>query len=266
MKPIRTLTPFKVTGPPTVDDDDGADKIDAAIKPHYEAYKANPLPSLADAYLGAVRPIIDAGVAASGAPSSPLLHSRAKKIILDATPGYDPTKGALKPYLSSHLQRLKRYGAERRQILSVPERVAMESTALTDAESELADRLGRPPSTAELADQTGISRDRIGYVRGYRPGVTEGQVTGHVGLGGEEMSDGPAVEQADTTPAKLSYIYDDLDPVDQAIVEHRYGLHGRPRMPVAALAAKFGLSPGAISQRAGRIAAKLDEIDDTGLF
>lgn len=266
MKPMRTFSPLSVSGQATTEDDETSDAIHPSIQPHYAAYKRQPLPALADNYLKAVKPIISSGISASGAADGPLMRSHAKKIVLDATNGYDESRGALKPYLMSHLQRLKRIGAQKRQILSVPERVAVEHSSLGEAENELSDRLGRPPSTSELADHTGISPKRIGYVRNYHAGLSEGQMTSRVGADGGEMSDGPAISGPDPTHARLLYLYDGLDPVDQGIVEHRYGLHGRKRLGVQEIADKFRLSPGAISQRAGRIAAKLDALDDSGVF
>lgn len=265
MRPIRTLTPLSVSGQATPDDD-GPDPIGPEIRPHFEAWKAKPAPGLAGAYLKSVSPIIDAGIAGSGGADGPLARSRAKKIVLDASATYDPAKGALKPYLMSNLQRLKRDAAQRRQVLGVPERVAMEHTSIGEAENELSDRLGRPATTAELADHTGLSAARIGYVRGYQPGLTEGQVTSRVGADGEEMTDGPAVVAPDMTHARLQYLYDGLDPVDRAIAEHRYGLHGRPKLSGNQLAAKFGLSPGAISQRTGKIQMQLDDLERSGVF
>lgn len=44
------------------------------------------------------------------------------------------------------------------------------------------------------------------------------------------------------------------------------GLHGKPILQNQAIAAKLGISPGAVSQRKARIQAKLDMREELGVF
>lgn len=253
------IRPAKPTTP-----DDGP--IPLTIRPHFEAYKKAATPRTAAAYLTSIKPILTAGIRAAGVPDNGLTQSHARRIALNATSSYDPTQGPLKPFISSHLQRLKRISAQRAQIVAVPERIAMQRTSLNHAETELEDRLGRPPSTAELADHIGINPKQIEKVRTYKTGFGESQMHGLLGNEDDEDALEPAVVQSNPVSARLNYLYGELDPVDQSIVEHRFGLHGKPQRSVTEIAAMHRLSPGAISQRAAKIARKLDELNDAGFL
>jgi len=57
-------------------------------------------------------------------------------------------------------------------------------------------------------------------------------------------------------------IYHDLHPIDQVILEHSFGLHGKDIKPANVVAKLVNLSPGAISQRKSKIQTMLDEFDN----
>lgn len=243
-------------------------KLEEEYRPHFAAWKAAPSPEATGRLLKTVHPVLESGIKAyGGGNANPMLRSRAKRIAIDALGSYDPARGPLKPHLLSHLQGLQRFAARQAQVLSVPARVAMDKARLDEGERHLADALGRPASDGELADHTGLGLKRIAHVRAYRPGFAEGQLSGGP-AGDDEARDasGIGVEQADPTAAKVALIYHELDPVGQAIVDHGFGLHGRPRLRVGQVARRLGLTPGAISQRGKRIQELLDRVDDAGVF
>jgi DNA-directed RNA polymerase specialized sigma subunit len=244
-------------------------KLEPEFHDAFRNFKARPGTGANTEILKALRPTLATGLKSFGGPAAnPMLRSRAKRLALDAVRTYDPEQAQLKTHVMNHLQGLNRYAARQGQLLSVPERVAIDRGHLEAAEAELRDTLGREPSSAEVADHTGLSVKRQAYVRGYRPGFAEGQLEAGAGGGDGEGGGwvGPAVAQADPTAARLEFLYHDLDPTNQAIVEHAYGLHGRRQLRPGQIAQKLNLSPGAISQRSARIQRMLDELDDLGLF
>jgi DNA-directed RNA polymerase specialized sigma subunit len=244
-------------------------KLEPEFATPFQSWKASPNPSTASQYLKAIDPVIQAGLSAYGGKNvNPMLHSRARRIALDVSQNYDPSQAKLKTYLMHHLQGLRRYSAQQTQIMAVPEQVALDQQHMAEAGNELSDRLGRDPSDRELADFTGMSIKRIGYVRKYKPGFATSQIAGmgRDGNDGEDSEIDPAVEQADPTMARIDLLYDDLDPVDQGIVESYFGRNGSPRLGISQIAKRLNLTPGAISQRAQRIQRKLDELDDLGVF
>ena len=236
---------------------------------HYNAWKAQPGPGTTDKLLGAVDPILREALRIYGSSQgdSPTLRSKAKMLAIDAFGSYDPTRAKLRTHLLSQLQGLRRMAAKEQQIISVPEQVLLDQGHLREAENKLRDQLGRDPSDWELADHTGLSPKRLAYLRTMKPTFSEGKLT-RVDEEGSSMST-PAVEAGPSKEgnnAWLDFVYADLHPTDQLIMEHTLGLHGKKVLSNQEVARKLGLSPGAISQRKARIQSMLDRRDDTGLL
>jgi DNA-directed RNA polymerase specialized sigma subunit len=228
----------------------------------YAAWKKSKNPATTGAMLKAIKPILDRGVNQYGGHRpGPVIRGQAKRIAIDALPSYDPTKGKLNTHLMSHLQGLQRIAGQQSQAIHVPERVVLDQQYLRDSEAELEDKLGRPPSSSQLADHTGMSLKRIAYVRQYKPGFAEGQMQGMSTLEDDESNE-PAVERPEPLHAKLNFIYPDLDATDQLIVEHAFGLHGRQKLPPGRIATALNVNPSSISRRMSRISRMLNELDD----
>jgi DNA-directed RNA polymerase specialized sigma subunit len=256
------FTPPKVQGFSTP-----ASRLEPEYEPAFRAWKGNPTPAHASAFLKTVDPVITQGLSVYGGRGvNPMMRSRARRIALDAAQRYDPARASLKTHLMTHLQGLRRYGAQQAQILSVPEGVALDQQHLLESETQLRDVHGRDPSDSELADHTGLSRKRIRYIREYKPPLAEGQLAG---AGTTDEGDGgwePAVQGSDPVHARAHLIYDDLNPTDQVIMEYRLGLNGSPVLAPSEVARRLRLSPGAISQRSARIQRLLDQVEDSGVF
>lgn len=260
MPPGTWLTHAGTPAPPEL-------KLEPEHRAHYAVWKKNPTPGTTGALLRAVTPILNEGVRAYGGQGGPITQGYARRIALQAFDSYDPTKATLRTHLMGHLQGLQRLTAQHAPGISVPERVAIDRQRLSAAENELSDRLGRLPSSQELSDHTRLSMKRIAHIRKYRPPLTEGQVAqGLLSEDDEEGGHEPAVVQKDPVIAKLEFLYHDLDPVDQAIVEHSFGLHGRQVMRPGRIAVALNMSPAAISRRSARIASMLDELTDSEMF
>jgi hypothetical protein len=243
---------------------------DTRLEPHlhgvYTNWRAHPSPTTAGAMLKAVAPHIATGIKMYGGTSaSPTTRSKAKAITLNAIKTYDHSQAPLRDHVLNHLKGLQRHAQREARMLSVPDGVVMDRRTVDLGEAELADRLGRPPSTSELADHTSMSAKRVAYVRKYQPGLAQGQAEGS-NFEDDDSGGGPAVEQADPIHAKALFLYDDLDPIDQQILEHAVGLHGQPVLKSGEIARKLGRSPGLVTQRATRIQAMLDDLDDAKLL
>ena len=261
--PLSFLVGGSLKGPPRPEDD----RLEPAYRPHLERHRSSPTPATAGSLLRAVGPVIANGTKAYGgaAAAGPAIRGHAKRIALDAFDTYDQSRGTLKNHLLTNLQGLQRHAARQGQMIHVPERVAMDRQTLDAGERELQDELGRAPSTLELADRVSINPKRQAYIRGYSPGFAEGQVDALAAEGGGGPA-GPAVEREDAAHARASLIYHDLDGADQLILEHGIGLHGRQRLTTGEIARRLNRTPGAVSQRAAKIQAMLDEVDDMGML
>lgn len=243
-------------------------RLEDQYRDAFEAYRAAPSPGSTGGLLRAIDPLVRLGVRTYGGGESPLVYSRARQIALKAMPSYDPAKASLKTHLLSHMRGLQRYANRLESTLSVPEQVALDHQRVYRAQRELEDELGRPPSDQELSDHARISPKRLAYVRGYRPALAEGQVRTlfHSDGSGEQDLFDPAVVRPGPTNELAQFLYHDLDPNDQFVLERSLGLNGHRPTPRKEIARMLGLSSSAVTQRAQRIQEQLDRVSNMGLF
>jgi len=238
-------------------------KLEVEYEPEFNAWNANRDKRTAGALLKKVEPVVSNALRAyGGGPASPTLRSRAREEAVNAFNSYDPQKGTLRSHLLSRMQRIRRIAGKERQVIRVPEQVSLDQMRTNEAATALEERLGRPPSDKELADNTGLSVKRLGYIRrGVRP-VAEGTITrmGPEGAGGYD----PATKSLTDDDSWVEFIYEDMDPTNQFIMERSFGMHGNPRISATEIARQLRITPGAVSHRMQQIQAQIDELDDIG--
>jgi len=227
----------------------------------YEIWKGKPSDANFDAVLKKADPVINSALQ-SYAGGDKGLHSRAKLLAARAIKSYDATKGTkLRTHLMTQLQPLSRTHRERTQVVRVPERVTADLYKMRQEEQRFKDQFGRSASDSELSSATGLSRKRLMHVRKFARG--EMAESGLVGDEGEILY--PGVSKPDPEQVLIEYVHHDLDPIDQTILEHRSGLYGKPVLSNNDIAARLRLSPGAVSQRAAKIAKRISELRDQGV-
>lgn len=249
------------TKPATLLEDDYA--------PHFHAWKSQPTPENASTLLKHVDPIINEALRTYGSTSakSPTLRGKAKIMALGAMERYDPSRAKLRTHLLTQMQGLRRLASREEQAIRIPEQLSLDRNRLSATENELKEQLGRDPSDVELADHGGISLRRIAHIRATPGAFAEGSLTRYDSTGAGVWS--PAVTSGPTENArKMAYefIYHDLSPSDQLIMEHTLGLHNKQVLENQQIARKLRVSPGAISQRKLKIQQQLDSLSSTGLF
>jgi len=241
------------------------------LEPEYDApwraYSADPSPANADAVLKAAEPILRLGVSTyGGGGDSPILRGHARRIFVEALPGYDPSRASLKTHAMSHLRGLQRHAARRDRILDVPEQLLLDRRRLEASRVELADELGRDPSDEELSDHSRIPMRRMAAIRSYVPAASRGQLAAAAAAAGRDADwADPAVELPGGGLRRAEMLYPELDPTDQSILERILGLRGRPKASAREVAAALGISPSAVTQRAQKIQARLDELAELGV-
>lgn len=235
-------------------------KIEPDFADAWTAWKNEPSPINNSALLGKVQPILDTSLRHyGGGTTSPTLRSRAKLLALDAFRTYDPARGKLKTHLYSHMQGLQRYAAREQNVISLPERVALDHAHMIEAETALRDRFGRDPSDAELSDHIGLSAKRLQYIRQSHVPVSEGAASVIDDEG--DMND-PAVSiPGARNTAWETFVYHDLGSTDKLIMDYTLGRNGRPKLPTNKIAQRLGITPSAVSQRTAKIQTLLDMRD-----
>lgn len=233
-------------------------QLESDYAPAFNAWKANPSPTTSSSLLTAVKPILDTTLRQySGGNPSPTLKSQAKVLALNAFKTYDPTRGRLRTHLYSHMQGLQRLNARENNIISIPERVALDYGHLQDATAELRDRLGREPSNAEISDHTGLSPKRLAYIRQSNVPVSEGAAT-QIDAEGDQADPAVNIPGRNDNRAWEDFVYYDLGETDKVIMDYVLGRHGMPKLQVNQIASKIGVTPSAISQRTMKIQKLLD--------
>jgi hypothetical protein len=225
----------------------------------FDAWQRNQTPQGNAAILKTLDPVINKAVKTFAGRDDPLLRSRARRITLDSLGTYDPRRGRLQTHIFNQLRTMQRVAGQQSHIIKVPERVVLDRRTVSRVQQELEDELGREPTDAELAQHTGFSIKRLGKIRRFSPGMAEGFFAA--------MPDGgfaPAVKAE--SEAWVQFVYDDLSPTDQKIMEWTLGMGGRPKLSNQEIAIKLKRSPGAISQRKKIIQDLLDQEQELSPF
>lgn len=233
-----------------------AEENPASVNEALAAWQKDPGPHTTGPVLLAATPIIESALRSyTAGQSSPTLVSRAKEIVIDSLPNYDASKGSFKTYMLSHLQGLRRYQQEESSPLRIPDRVRLAAHHVHTATQELRDRLGRDPSDAELSAHTGLPLPRIAQTRQIKQISAESMMSQISNSDGEQSTMMPAVRttQVPKETTWFRFVYRDLEPRDQLIMEHVFGLHGKEVLSKRQIAAKLGITPAAVTQRAARI-------------
>lgn len=229
----------------------------------YDNWRENPTPANLRKIVEEYRPIIQSILNRLVPNASPIVKRRADLMAAKAIASYDPSVGmSLKNYLAIQLKPVSRVSRKIHQVIPKSEYDVELRTALSRAEEELTHELGREPTVSELSDHTGISEKRQEALRkrSIRP-LSESALLDRETQSPSGISESP-VSSRDPRDEWLDYVYHSLDEgPDRVIFEARTGYRGRPMRSNLEVAKSLGLSPGAISQRAGRIQSRIDEFE-----
>lgn len=239
-------------------------KLEDKYKDAYDTWSKNPTKSSTSKLLSAIQPEIDRGISAHVGQANPILNSQARGLALQAVKTYDPAKAKLGTHVVNNLQGLKRMARKQTMVLSIPERVSIDQANLAKTHTSLLDTLGREPTLEEMADSSGLSKKRIGYVQKFTPGTALG--TFMSGTGPESEGFMPKVDAADAGDSWVEFVYTDMDTTNKKIMEWTLGLHGSPTYSNIEIARKLRLTPGAVSQRKQAIQNVLNQRQDLDPF
>lgn len=243
--------------------------IESEFSDHFNTWSTNKSPANNDMMIQRVQPIIDLALKTYvGQDVPPSVKLQAKRMALEGLNNYDPNKSKLKTHLLWHMQGLKRASNKANQILKVPERVQIDSRHINNAFNELSEKLGRDPSDSELSDHTGLSTKRINSVRSFKPGIAEGAAMQSLFSSEDENINDPsvAIPGMDTGKAWRNFVYDGLDDRSKLVMEHTFGMNGKPVIDNMALARKLRITPARVSQIRSEIQKKIDSRQKIGLL
>jgi len=209
------------------------------------------------ALIKAIDPMINRHLLRFEAQDRAALRPKAKVLALQSMNRYDPKVANLNTYFSQQLQKLNREYNQRQQIIHIPENTNYERQRIISKASEMETELGRPPTTYELSDSIGMAPGKVERIMNLGNAITHGAFDMDDDEGGGPLL--PAVATPVEFKTVVDLVYPDLNPKDQLIMEHSYGLWGKRKLAPAQLAKKLGVSQATISLRKKHIQQQMDK-------
>jgi RNA polymerase primary sigma factor len=230
--------------------------------PEYDEWQADPTPDNMARVVKVLEPTINSEIQRYTGPK-PVLRGRAKVLTAKAIRNYDPTHGAqLRSWVVTQLQPLSRYGQQMRPV-HASEMAIRQAAEANRISGELSDELGRDATLEEVADATGLSKQRI---KQLRERVTATVNEGMFDTQDDESNAGlPGTGQSDVLGAAEDIVYDSLTPRDKSIYDWKAGRHGKTQLANQVIAKRLGVTPALVSQRSQQIAMQIRNIALKGL-
>jgi RNA polymerase sigma factor (sigma-70 family) len=178
------------------------------------------------------------------------LELEAKRQAVQALQDWDRTKGmSMASYVTTIVkQRLYRYVGTYQNVARIPEEQIRQIGPIREAITDLNSRLGREPTTEELADHLGLPFKHIARVRrSLRADLLE------EGGGMENIQ----AYETDPNFERAMLAFYQLTDQEKQVFDFSLGAHGQPRLSNNVIATRLGMSPGRISQIKKSIAQKI---------
>ena len=229
----------------------------------FSAWKASPKPETLSPLLESLEPTINKALVTYGYAGDPNMRNTARIHLSKSLERFDPSKSNINTFAFNELKRLQRLGPKQRFAIPIPEIANLEIRDLNNFEAEYFDLNGRKPTDDEISDALGMSKNRLGIIRTkYRKQYVDRPISEDDRLRQSSTSGG-----FDLDDMWVDAVFYELDPIDKQILNWTTGRAGNDILSKSQIAKNLGMSVAAISQRAARIAAKLEEgFDYTGVI
>lgn len=156
-----------------------------------------------------------------------------------------------------HLQQLRQLAPQINDPMPAPVRLQRDRATVLRASQDLQDRLGRSVTDDEIAQHADLDPKKVrAILRGGRRGIAMSAYEG--AMDGDQGQD---VVGSTRTPEDdwMEAVDSELSPHDRLILRHRTGYEDHEVLPNQEIARRLNITPSAVSQRAARIQAKLDQ-------
>jgi DNA-binding CsgD family transcriptional regulator len=179
-----------------------------------------------------------------------VLELEAKRQASQALMEWQPWAGTtVATFLNTRLrQRLSRWVIEHQNPARIPEEHVRRIGGYNRAMDELTDRLGRDPSTAEIADHMGVPLKHITKLRRLlRPTVS---ADSDIGQSTEAI-------EADPEYSRAILAYYGMTEMERQVFDYSLGAHGRPQKTPGEIAKILKVAPSRVSALKEAVAKKL---------
>jgi RNA polymerase sigma factor (sigma-70 family) len=177
------------------------------------------------------------------------IDGEVKRLTLEALKSYDPGRGAqLNTHVTNYVsQKMKRSVYPYQNPTRLAEESHIRIPTFQNVNSNLTDRLGRPPTDQELSRELGWPKKEIQRLRtGTRRDLSALPDTGSWQRKEDERMD-----------EILELIRYELTPQEKDVLDYIFGRNGKPKLNANDIAKRMGISPGRVSQLRSSILTKM---------
>ena len=187
----------------------------------FQTWKKTGKREVRDMMLNKLEPTINSAVKSYGGGDKQL-NTQAKILAIKAINNYQPGRSKLSTYIHSSLRPLSRIRDKRKSAIYLPENVRVDSQTVYRFKDNFRNTEGREPSLQEISDNVGLSIKRINKA------LQEGSERSSSELETEKGEVILSNADKDRNYANIwqDYIYHDLEPVNQKIMEWTTGYGG----------------------------------------
>jgi len=167
--------------------------------------------------------------------------------LVKALETFDPNKGKLGTWVGGRLINANRFITTYQNPARIVETRIPKITEMKNAEDHLTQKLGRPPTSHEIADRM---KTRVETVQTLQKELRKAMPTGAFGLAD------PTFITPSRTKEVMRLLPYDLTPEENSVFEHVYGVGGKKPLGTGAMAKQLGMSAPKISRLKKSIADK----------
>lgn len=171
------------------------------------------------------------------------LELEGKRLGMEAAKEWDKNKGSsLASYVGTMVrQRLYRWVTSHQNVARIPEEQVRQIGRFQMASNHLTDRLGRDPTSDEMADHLGLPVSRVTKMRkALRKDLIMSGVADDVEEGIEDIAHDPDYERA-------MMAYYGLTDMEKLVFDFSLGAHGQPKLKAGEIATRLKVSPARVS-------------------
>jgi DNA-directed RNA polymerase specialized sigma subunit len=190
--------------------------------------------------------------------STSAFRANLKLHTMNALETFNPAKAALRTHVENHLRKSMRFNAQNQNMAYIPEGQTAYIGAIDQARDELMDETGNEPSHSQIASFVNQRPDLLGGKRKLTSrSVATIQGNRRKDIIGSTIEGDPAPYAASRNEQVLGLLRPTLQPQEQKVFDHLYGMNGAPQVDrTSELAGRLGMSPSQVARLKSRIATK----------
>lgn len=172
------------------------------------------------------------------------IEGEAKNQAFIAFNTYNPKKAQLSTHVGTRLQKLYSYVSKYQNVGKIPEGEISSINTYKQAKEMLRTKLGREPSTAEMADEMSWPIKRIAKME--------------TSLRGDYIDTGLITRiEADPNYDRMMLTYYEMTPEEQNVFDYITGSHGKPKLSPGDVARTLNISNSKVSAVKNKIATRM---------